>query len=678
MSEISSPPPSPEAHRPEHDLSGSGGLFQSGFATKQDEPEQRVDAKIVATLIGGCLLLTSIAARFLFDDEFHSGLLAMIASLCLGVPIILEAAQSLLGRMHAGEETSHMEELVALAVLASFASGQYLECGSIAFFMLIASFIEDRTAVGARKTIESLVRITPTRAFKLKGEEEVEVEAKDLLPGDSIVVRPGENIPADGQIYKGESTIDEGTITGESVPVEKSRGDDVYGGTVNVTGILFIEVSRAGKDSTIGQIQKLILAAAEQRPAVVRLLDRYAEYYTPVVLMIACILLFFTRDLDRAISFLLIACPCAIILSGPTAVVAALSAAARLGVLVKTVSDLEIARRITAIVVDKTGTMTTGRLSVSKIQTADGVDGAELLTLCAAAERGSRHPLARAVVELAERARVPTVETDQFEEITGRGVRVVIDGSEVSVGRKTWIEENGVDLSPLDVSEAEGMSLLFVARDGAAIGWLGLQDVVRDGAAPALKELADLGVRRRYMITGDRSSAAERIAKELPLTDTEAEALPGRKYDLVEELKSQGHTVAVVGDGVNDGPALAAGDVSFAMGAAGSDVAINSASIALMNNELDRLPFIVRLSRRTVGVIRQNLIGVMLYILGMLVLLGLGLITPLLAAIAHGLSSIAVVLNSARLVREGEGADLQSNTDLVKPRQLGGFASAKE
>ncbi|MBB6431687.1 heavy metal translocating P-type ATPase [Algisphaera agarilytica] len=642
-----------------------------------DTGDRKVDLKIIAVLFGCTVLITAVVARFLFDTPDYSNLLAMAAAILLGWPIVYGAAKSLItGRCsHDHGEAcdhdhdhvrsdSHMEELVALAIIASFASGEYLECAAVAFFMLIASLIEHRTAVGALKSIESLIRITPTRAVKLADDgSESEVHAATLVPGDKVVVLPGDNIPGDGQIKEGVSTVDEANITGESLPVEKSPGDEVFGGTINETGRMVIEITRAGEDSTLGKVQGLILQAAQTRPAAVRELSKYAAFYTPVVVMLAGIIYFFSKDLSNSISLLLIACPCAIILAAPTAVVAALSSAARLGVYVKSVAELEVVRRVTAFVFDKTGTITTGQLAVTRMKPIDGMEAADLLRYAVSVEENSRHPVARAVVAIASKAKIQAGNTDNVEEVAGRGMKATVDGRAVMVGRQTWLQEQGVDLSAADISEGEGLSLLFVAVDNQYAGWLGMADQPREQAAAAIAELGELGVKRRVMITGDRQSPAARVAAAVGITDYSAEALPGDKLTLVEDLKKAGHTVAVLGDGVNDGPALAAGHVSIAMGAAGSDVAVNSARIALMNNNLDRLPFLVMLSRRTVAIIRQNLIATMIYILFMLALLAAGVLTPMWAAIGHGISSILIIFNSARLVRVGE--DLEHHDDVV-------------
>ncbi len=621
---------------------------------------RKVNSEILAVLLGGLLLVTAAIAYLVFPphqivpDEGtanqHAQTIAMIAALLLGVPLVWQAVRDLwVGHMR-------MNELAALAVTAAFANGQYLEAGAIAFFMIITSLIEHRTALGARKSIEALVRITPTRAHLLSGDgEETEVEAKDLKPGDIVRVRPGDNIPGDGRVVGGVSTVNQANITGESLPVDKAEGDEVFGGTINDSGVMEIEITKAGEDTTLGRVKDLILQAERTRTPISRLIDRYAHWYTPVILLIITAVYIIKRDLDVAISMLIIACPCAFILAVPTAMVAALSSAARLGVLVKDVATLETARNLTAIVFDKTGTLTTGKLSVTRLNPVDGVEGGDLLLAAASVEQNSRHPVARAIVEVARRARLDLAEPSDFEEVSGRGVRGSVNGQEVLVGRATWIAERGIDTSVLDESEAEGLSLLYVSRNGKLLGWVGLEDKSRVGAADAMDRLReDDQIRKLVMVTGDRWSVARRVAGEMHCTDVQAEVLPGQKLEIVDDLKSQGHTVAVVGDGVNDAPALAAGNISIAMGAAGSDVAINSASIALMNNNLNRIPFLVELSRDAITVVRQNLIFAMLYIVVFEIIAGYNLLPPVLAVLFHTFGSVLVVFNSARLVRKGE------------------------
>jgi Cd2+/Zn2+-exporting ATPase len=434
--------------------------------------------------------------------------------------------------------------------------------------------------------------------------------------------------------------------------------------------VLDVEVTKAGADTLLGRVKDLILQAERTKTPIMRLVDQYAAWYTPTILMLVGVVLFFAlKDnpdtaFNRAIAMLVIACPGALILATPTAMVAALSAAARLGVLVKSVATLEAARTITAVVFDKTGTVTTGVLTVTRLAPTAGVEPAELLRLAASAEQNSRHPVAKAVTDMARRARVPLESPNDFEEVAGRGVRASFaDGSTVFVGRASWLVDavpapHAIEGGALEAiqssSEAEGLSLLHVVRDGKPIGWIGLEDNARPEAAGAVDRLKALGISRLVLLTGDRSSVAKRVAGQMHFDDFRAEVLPHEKLEMVDALKASGHRVAVIGDGVNDAPALAAGDVSIAMGAAGSDVAIHSASIALLNSNLDRIPFLVDLSRKTISVIRQNMIIGGLFIVAFVALAGAGYVTPVMAAMLHVVSGLAVVFNSARLVRCGE------------------------
>lgn len=636
----------------------------------------RASALMVGILAGGVLVMLSYVAKWVFADYTepsgrnpYSDFLALVGAILLGAPIVIHSLREL---MHGH---AHMDELVGLAVVAAIASIDYQAAGAVAFFLLLANLIETRTALGARASIEDLLRLTPKKAIRLEGTEEHEVDPGELSQGDVVRVRPGENIPADGEVIKGQSSVNQANITGESLPVDKDVGDEVFSGTNNVGGALDIKVTRAGEDTTLGRVKKLILQAEATRHPIMRLVDRYAGFYTPTVLMIAAAVLYFTPDkgeaMSRAVTMLVVACPCALILAVPTAMVAALSCAARLGILVKDVSMLEVARDLSAFVFDKTGTLTTGELSVTRLMPAPDVDGADLLAAAASAEQMSRHPVARAVVQIAQKANVSFEHPEEFEEFSGRGVRAQFGQKTILVGRRNWLaEQHGVSFASMDdekYAEPEGLSTLYVVKEGTVLGWIGLEDRTRGEAREAMEQLRGQGIRELAMITGDRWSVARRVAREMGCTEVQAEALPADKLELVGSMKQQGHRVAVVGDGVNDAPALAAGDLSIAMGAAGSDVAINSANIALLNNDLKRLPFLVYLSRRTSAVIHQNLLFGALFILAFMVMAGLGEIQPVIGAVLHVVGTTVVIFNSARLVRLGE--DLQA-ADQKEPERI--------
>lgn len=594
---------------------------------------------------------------YLVDWLFQAGTTlasasAFIGAIILGYPIIVTAVKDLrVGRLS-------INELVAIAVLAAFASEDYKMAGTIAFFMLMGELIETRTAEGARDSIESLIKLTPTKARRLaKDGSEEEVAASELRVGDLIRIRPGDNVAADGLIVTGQGSFNQATITGESLPADKKAGDEVFAGTQNLTGVLEIKVSRAGEDTTLGRVRELIIAAEQTKLPIQKIVDQYMGFYTPLVLVIGALVWAFTHQLDRVIAVFVVSCPCAFILATPTAMVAALSAAARLGILIKNVADIEAAAKINAFVFDKTGTLTTGQLAVSRLAPLGDTKPAELLLLAASAEKYSNHPTAKALASLAGEAGVPLAEPKDFVETAGRGVKAQINGANILVGRAQWLKDNGIDASfekSVDLSETEGWSLIFVARDGQCVGWVGMQDKTRSEAKEALAELKQAGVRRVAMISGDRQVVATRVANEIGCEEAKGDCLPQNKVDFVRSVKAKGYKVAVVGDGVNDAPALAAGDIGIAMGAAGSEVAIHSATIALMNNDLRRLPFLVKLSRSTRAVINQNFaFGVCFIIVG-LSATAFGFIGPIEAAILHVTGTLIVIFNSARLVRKGE------------------------
>ena len=622
----------------------------------------------LTTMIAGVIFIANsfIMEWFSGTDNQVAGISAFVGAMILGFPILRLAVKDI----KQGKLT--INELVAIAFLAAIASGEsqlggYQTAGIVAFFMLLGELIETRTAAGARASIASLVKLTPSKARRIIGKDEEEVPASELKIGDVIRIRPGDNIAADGKIIKGQGSINQANITGESLPVDKSSGDEVFAGTTNLNGVLEIEVTRAGEDTTFGRVRDLILSAEQTKLPIMRIIDQYMGYYTPLVLVIAAIVWFFTHDIERVVSVLVIACPCAFILASPTAMVAALASAARLGVLIKNVGDIEIAARINAFVFDKTGTLTTGQLAVSRLAPQGEVKPAELLKIAATAEKFSNHPTAKALATLAKEADLDLTDPTDFKETAGKGVEAKVDGANIVIGRAQWLQDKGVGddfESQVDLKEAEGYSLLYVAKEGVCIGWIGLQDATRGEAKEALADLLDSGVQRVAMVSGDRKPVASRVAAEIGCAEVVAECLPQNKVDFVSDLKKRGYRVAVIGDGVNDAPALAAGDMGVAMGAAGSEVAIQSATIALMNSDLRRLPFLVRLSRQTRTVINQNFLFGILFIIGGMIGASYGVINPIVAAILHNAGSLIVVFNSARLVRQGEELEaFNANTD---------------
>lgn len=636
--------------RHEHDHDHDHGVSCS--CSDHDHDHEHAPVRLWQTLVGIVFVLNAFIVDWVFQQGHAiASASAFLGAITLGYPIVYTAVKDI------WQGILSINELVAIAVLAAFASSDYKTAGVVAFFMLMGEIIETRTAEGARASIESLIKLTPTKARRITPNGEEEVAAKDLAVGDVIRIRPGDNVAADGVIVNGQGSFNQSTITGESLPADKKPGDEVFAGTQNLTGVLEIKVSRAGQDTTLGRVRELILAAEKTKLPIMKIVDQYMGFYTPLVLVIAALVWAFTRNLNNVISVIIFACPCAFILATPTAMVAALSAAARLGILIKNVADIELAAKINAFIFDKTGTLTTGELAVSRLAPLGETKPAELLRVAASAEKYSNHPTAKALAQLAGEAGVPLIEPRDFSETAGRGVKAQVNGDSVLVGRAQWLKDNGVKddfAKSVDLNETEGWSLIYVARDGHCIGWVGLQDQTRAEARESLAVLKESGVRRIAMISGDRQAVATRVAHEIGCEESKGECLPQNKVEYVRGVKSKGYKVAVVGDGVNDAPALAAGDIGIAMGAAGSEVAIHSATIALMNNDLRRLPFLVQLSRSTRSVINQNFLFGVVFIIGGMTASALGKVPPVWAAAMHTISSLIVVFNSARLVRKGE------------------------
>jgi len=597
-----------------------------------------------------------VTSRLIEDDGFVSSVSALIAAVVLLLPILAAIIRDL------RQARLRMHELVVVAIFASAIQGDFITAACIALFMLLSIIIETRTASGAKASLEALAQLSPGNARRRRDDgSEEEVEGQDLRRGDCVIIRPGENILADGIVSKGRSSIDEANITGESLPIDKSEGDLIFAGTLNLTGAIEMTVEKAGEDTTIGRVRELILKAEASRLPFVRLIDDYFKYYTPLVLVIAATVLFFTRaepdSISRVVALLVVSCPIAIILATPAAVVAALSAAARLGVYVKDVNDIEAMARTDAFVFDKTGTLTKGILEVARLSPAEGVESTDLLRAAAIAEHGSNHPVARAVQKLAAKVNLTITPPQELHEEPGRGVCATRAEGTIHVGNLAWMRENGVEpdgFHKMDDAEMSGMSLLFVIENKKPLGWIGISDQPRADAAGCLEELRDLGTGYMAMVSGDRQQVVDAIADDVGLEIRKGECTPEDKVTFVNEVKATGYRVAFVGDGVNDGPALATSHIGIAMGAAGSDVAIESATIALMNNELNRLPFLLRLARRLRSVVMQNFgIGGIL-IIGGVALSALGMLSPIVAAIIQVVGAMGVAMNSARLIRQGE------------------------
>jgi len=605
--------------------------------------------RIGFAVVGGFLIVNYYLLSWLMPElQFAASLSAFLGAVILALPIVLTAVKDLC------EGRVYMNELVALAILAAFTSADFSAAGLIAFFLLVTIIIETHTASGAQRSIEELIRLTPHTARKLVDGKDVEVDVSELAVGDLINVRPGDNFPVDGVVVRGQSAVNQASITGESLPIDKMENDEVYAGTQNLSGSLDVRITKLGADTTLGKVQDMILSAEKSKTPIVRLIDKYAGFYTPTILMLAIVTWWLSGfDMNRVITLLVISCPCAVVLATPTATVAAVAAAARLGILVKNVSHLELAAKIKAFVFDKTGTLTEGQLAVAKLGPVDGIEPAQLLMAAASVEIHSNHPTALAIQKLAKEVNIKIQEVSEFKETPGTGVEAVIGGKTTLVGRAIWLKKFNIALPEMKPEDTRGMSVVFVAQNGKLMGWIGFRDQIRPESAEAIRNLKEQGVERCAMVTGDRESVAEGVAAKLHIDEFKGDCLPEGKVEYIEELKKN-TLVAFIGDGVNDAPALAAGDLSIAMGAIGSDIAINSASIALMTNDLRRIPMLVGLSRKSNSIIHQNVAFGLLFVLCGIILSVFGWMGPIAAAMLHTMSTLVIIFNSARLLRAGE------------------------
>lgn len=630
-------------------------------ATAQTQPAPAALDSVLRLRLGcvACglvLLAVSLVGRwFRPGQEDVFALAAMIGLAIAATPVLYDALTSL--KSDGFEATKYyMDQFVALAVLACFASGQYVTGAIVAAILITGQVLEERAVLGVEEAVNTLARLTRVKARRLRADaaEADSVDAADLQPGDRVRVLPGDTVPADGDIVSGHTTLDQKLITGESLPVEAAPGAKVFAGSVNLTGSFELTVAAAGDATVLGRVRGIVEEAKSSRAPVMRLIDDYTRYYLPLVLVIAGFTLFFTRELDRAIAVVIVAMPCAFVLASPTAMVAALAVASRLGILVKGARFFEAADTVDTVVFDKTGTLTTGRLRLVDLQPAAGFTADALLALAAAVESHSTHPVARAIVAAAGPRPAAHVELDDAEEAHGLGMKARVSGRTVLVGRRSWLQAKGVMLPAEDAASPVVASAIYVAVDGAHAGTLFLADTLRPEALAAVAELRAAGIRRFVMLTGDHPTVAAAIAREAGLEEWRAHCLPAEKLAEVRRLKAQGRRVLVVGDGVNDAPALAAGDLGVAMGALGSSVAIQTADVALMSGDLRNLPRFLVLSRRTLGIVNQNLLWGLGFIAIFVALSAAGVVSPIGAAVLHEFGAFFVILNSARLLRFDE------------------------
>lgn len=563
-----------------------------------------------------------------------------------GYPVFRNVVRASLRR----RVTSHT--LMTVGALAALALGEWATAAVVVLFMRVSDFAERFTVERARRAVKNLTAMAPQLARVEREGTELELPVAEIVVGETVIVRPGERIPVDGEVIAGQATVDQSTITGESMPAEAGPGTRVFAATLARLGSLRVRVTHVGPDTTFGRVIKMVEEAEGHRADVQRWADKFSGYYLPVVAAVAALTLLLRHDVLASAAVLVVACSCSFALATPVAMLASVGASAKRGLLIKGGKYLELLARADVLLLDKTGTLTFGRPQITEIRSLNGQPERDVLVLAAAAERYSEHPLAEAVRIEARRRGLPIQAPEDFEAIPGLGVRARVNGTVVAVGKAEMGKSTASVASAIADLEAQGRTLLLVSRDGEPVGLLAATDTIRPEVPAALAAAREVGLAHLEMLTGDNDRTAAALAQSLGVA-YRANLLPEEKIAIVKEYQAKGRTVVMVGDGVNDAPALAQADVGIAMGAAGTDIAIEAAHIALMRSDWRLVPEVVRIARRTMRVVKLNIAFTALYNLVGLSLAAFGFLPLALAAAAQSLPDLGILANSSRLLRQG-------------------------
>lgn len=597
---------------------------------------------LLLTVASGILFLTGFEPRYMSDS------LAFLAAAVGGAIIAFRSVKALL------EKDLTVDFLASIAVVVSMAVGQYLAAAVVVVMLNGGELIEDYASRRASQAIEKLIRSAPVTARVRKDGEEVEVSVEEVKVGDVILVKPGEKIPVDGVVVRGNGSVNQSSITGESMPVEKAPDSGVYGNTLLEDGALEIRATKEQQDTVFFHIVRLVKEAQANKAPVERVADKYARWFAPAIVAIALATQLLTNDIMATAAVLVVSCPCALTLATPIAVVASMGNAARNGILVRSGSALEEAGRVGTVIVDKTGTLTEGSPAVVEVKSLSGPSVERVVELAAVAEKFSEHAIARAILKKAKDLGLSVEDPDDFEVHKGYGVVARSGNKEIIVGNRRLFEENnmvpGDSLGEyLADQESKGRTPVIVAADSEIVGVISVADTLRKGVASSVEEMKKNGVKKVIMLTGDNRHIAEMVSEQASIDETHAELLPREKVEYVKNYQRQGCRVAMIGDGINDAPALAAADIGIAMGFSGTDVAIETAGVILTTDDLSKVSKLIGLSRSTMSVIRQNVLFAFAANLLGIFFSTQGAISPVAASIIHEGSALAVVFNSLRL-----------------------------
>jgi len=578
--------------------------------------------------------------------------IAWVAIILCGLPIIKGAIIGLVT-----EFDIKADVLVSIALVASVIIGEVFAAGEIAFIMALGAMLEERTVAKARAGIEKLVHLTPRTARVVRKGQESIIPAEEVQVGDVLRVLAGETIAVDGTIISGQTSVDQSVMTGEALPVDKSAGDEVFSGTVNQFGTFEMKAVKVGEDSSIQRMIRLVESADAGKAKIVGMADRWATWIVVIALVSAAGTWFVTGEIIRAVTILVVFCPCALVLATPTAIMAGIGNATKYGILVREGDALERLAKVSKIAFDKTGTLTFGRPEVTYFKSwREGLSDAGLLRYTAAAEQRSEHPLGKAVTAYYKKTAADTLPQPQdFTLKAGRGVNAVVEGSGILAGNAEMMAENGIELPEEMLNDAakhrnEGCTVIYVAKDGKIAGFVALSDVIRPETREIVRKLRGINV-ESVLLTGDHMHAANFIAREAGINNVKFDCLPEDKMAAIDGYQNDKEMVCMVGDGINDAPALKKAHVGVAMGGIGSDIAVDAADIALVGDDIKNIPHLIKLSKRTMGTIKLNLTLSLMLNFVAIILAMMGTLNPIMGALVHNAGSVAVILNSAVLLK---------------------------
>lgn len=624
-----------------------------GFAYIVKEVLKMKISKGQRVTFSGILIVLSLILMKLKLYTSLANILLLLAAFIAGYSIALNAIREIRYKILG------IDALVTLAVIGAIFINEYFEAAAVTFLFMLGNYLESKTLEKTRSAIKALLDLAPDTARVLREGKEIELPADEVIKEDIVIIKPGEKIPVDGTIIEGKAHVNQAAITGESMPVNKVVSDTVFSGTIIESGYLKVRADRVGEDTTFSRILQMVEEAQDKKAKTQKFLEAFSKYYTPAIMVLSVIIYIITLDIELALTLLVIACPGALVISAPVSIVAGIGNGAKKGILIKGGDIIEKLGTVKVVAFDKTGTLTVGRPEVTNIK-AFGISEEELLSLAARAETYSEHPLARAILSKANIDKISdTVKPAAGEIITGQGIKAVIENRTILVGNRKLIIENNV-LLPEDIEtyikaeEAEGQTVVFVSDSIRITGTISIADTIRKDAVKLIKNLKAKGVKKVVMLTGDNKLAAEAIAKKLNLDNYYAELLPEDKVAILNKLQAEAGTAAMVGDGVNDAPALATADLGIAVGGAGSDVAMETADVVLMSDEIGKLSYALGLSRATVRNMKQNIYFAIAVVTFLLTGVLLKVVFLSSGMFIHELSVLAVILNAIRLLKYKE------------------------